>query len=197
MSENPVDEQEGFLTRWSRRKARARQGEALPEPGDEADEGPQEAADDAEATAPPAERPATAGEDTGSVTADPDVELPPLDTLGEDSDYSAFLGKGVPTDLRKKALRKLFHSPKFNLRDGLDDYDWDFSNPEPLGEIVTAEMRYRLKRELERLAGLDEDEEKPEDSPTVAAAASRDSAEHDESDDRVDPEADDDQPEPS
>ena len=104
------------------------------------------------------------------------------------------MGKGVPADLRQKALRKLFHSDKFNVRDGLDDYDLYFSNPEPLGDIITAEMRYRVEAELERLAGLDEDEQIPEDSPAVATV---DAGEHDEADDPLDPEADDERSEPS
>jgi hypothetical protein len=88
----------------------------------------------------------------------------------------------------------LFHSPQFNVRDGLDDYDLDFSKPEPLGDIITAEMRYRVERELERLAGLVEDGETPDDAPSLAAS---DAAQHDEADDPLDPEADDDRPEPS
>lgn len=126
--------------------------------------------------------------------ADALPELPPLESLSADSDYSAFLGKGVPADLRQKALRKLFHSAKFNIRDGLDDYDLDFSNPEPLGDIITAEMRYRVERELERLAGLDEDDENPQDAPAVAAV---DAGELDAADDALDPEADDERSEPS
>ena len=133
-------------------------------------------------------------EGEAGLPADEIPELPPLESLDENSDYSAFLGKGVPPDLKQKALQKLFHSPKFNVRDGLDDYDWDFTNPEPLGDIITAEMRYRVERELERLAGLDEDKETPEDSEAVAAVDSGDTDEHHE---ELDPEADDDRPEPS
>jgi hypothetical protein len=192
MSGNGYDEQEGFLTRWSRRKAQALRGEELPEP--EADE--VEAA--AQAAETVSESPLEAGEaaDAAATGEAPDAlpELPPLDSLGADSDYSAFLGKGVPADLRQQALRKLFHSDKFNIRDGLDDYDLDFSNPEPLGDIITAEMRYRIERELERLAGLDEDDEIPEDSPALAAV---DAGQHDETDDELDPEADDERSEPS
>jgi hypothetical protein len=192
MSGNGHDEQEGFLTRWSRRKAQALRGEELPEP--EADE--VEAA--AQAAETVSESPLEAGEaaDAAATGEAPDAlpELPPLDSLGADSDYSAFLGKGVPADLRQQALRKLFHSDKFNIRDGLDDYDLDFSNPEPLGDIITAEMRYRIERELERLAGLDEDDEIPEDSPALAAV---DAGQHDETDDELDPEADDERSEPS
>ena len=192
MSGNPQDEQEGFLTRWSRRKDASRKGETLPEPTDDADGEALEAADTLQ-DAPPAADPAT-GDEEASPPAETEPDLPPLESLGADSDYSAFMAEGVPQDLRQKALKKLFHSPKFNVRDGLDDYDWDFSNPEPLGNIVTAEMRYRIERELERLAGLDEDEEKPEDAPAVAAV---EAGEHDETDDREDPEADDERSEPA
>lgn len=192
MSENGYDEQEDFLARWSRRKALSRKGEELPEPPEDADEIVQDAPQADKEAVPADESPAP--EQAAEAGGDDMPELPPLETLGENSDYSAFLGKGVPPDLKQKALQKLFHSPKFNIRDGLDDYDWDFTNPEPLGDIITAEMRYRVQRELERLAGLDEDEENPEDSPAVAAV---DTGEHDAANDETDPEADDERSEPS
>ncbi len=195
MSENRQDEQESFLTRWSRRKTLSRQGEELPEPAKDVDGVQQEASPETEQRSPTAEDALAerAVEDTG-LPEEAAPELPPLESLGENSDYSAFLGEGVPADVKQKALRKLFHSPKFNIRDGLDDYDWDFSNPEPLGDIITAEMRYRVERELERLAGLDEGEEGEEETATVARV---DAEEHDEPDNEVDHEADDDRSEPS
>jgi hypothetical protein len=195
MSESRHDEQEGFLTRWSRRKALSRRGEELTEPLPDSDLEPQEPGEAVTAASPIGEDavPEQAeGED--GLPAQDAPELPPLESLDENSDYSAFLGEGVPPDLKQKALQKLFHSPKFNVRDGLDDYDWDFTNPEPLGNIITAEMRYRVERELERLAGLDEDEENAEDSPAVAAV---DSGEHDEAIDPPEHEADDERSEPS
>lgn len=196
MSDSRQDEQEGFLTRWSRRKAQSLRGEVPPEPAADAeDTAPQQVAETA--PEPPAETEGpTAVDDTGEAGAEPQAppELPSLDSLGADSDYSAFMGKDVPADLKQQALRKLFRSPKFNVRDGLDDYDLDFSKPEPLGDIITAEMRYRVERELERLAGLDEDGEIPEDAPALAA---NDAGEHDEADNQPDPEADDERSEPS
>ena len=197
MSENRQGDQEGFLTRWSRRKTLSRQGEELPEPAEEAD--------GEHAASPVAQDPALIPEDSSSepaaeaagVPEETTPELPPLESLDEDSDYSAFLGDGVPADVKQKALHKLFHSPKFNIRDGLDDYDLDFTNPEPLGDIITAEMRYRVERELERLAGLDEDEEREEDTSTVAAVDAEEHNEHDEADNEVDTEADDERTEPS
>ena len=150
------DEGEGFLSRWSQRKAMAREGielqddPELPEPPP-----PTEAADAGDV-------PATVDADTDD--AEPPTELPPLESLDENSDYSAFLNEDVAPDVRQKALRKLFQSPKFNVRDGLDDYDLDYSNPELLGNIVTAEMRYRIKAEIERLArkALEEADGEPE-----------------------------------
>ena len=195
MSENRQDEQEAFLARWSRRKELARKGEELPEPAEDADGEQREALPETQPPSPEGMSSEHADEETG-LPEEAAPELPSLESLGEDSDYSAFLGDGVPADLKQKALRQLFHSPKFNIRDGLDDYDWDFSNPEPLGDVITAEMRYRMRKELERLAGLDEDEEPEEETTTVAAA---DAGEHDEPDDDVDPEAeaDDDRSEPA
>jgi hypothetical protein len=195
MSGNGYDEQEGFLTRWSRRKARSLRGEELPEPADDDDDSAPAAEETPDGTPAVADEAVTVpDEETAGTSPDALPELPSLDSLSADSDYSAFMGKGVPANLKQKALRKLFHSDKFNVRDGLDDYDLDFSNPEPLGDIITAEMRYRVERELERLAGLDEDEEIPEDSPAVAAV---DAGEHDDAKDELDPEADDERTETS
>ena len=188
-------EQEAFLTRWSKRKALSREGVELPEPSDEvagdSESSPGESGSRIEdARQDPAEQ--VDGQGVEAPTAAP--ELPPIESLGEDSDYSAFLGSDVPADLQRKALRKLFQSPKFNVRDGLDDYDLDFSSPEPLGDIVTAEMRHRLRVELERLARLDDDDGAVEDGDQDAAPAPASLAESEEQEQPADSESDDDQP---
>lgn len=188
-------EQESFLARWSQRKTQARKGVELPEPEAEHEPVDDTGGDPSDATAPePVEH--TADLPDGAADAAP--ELPPIESLGADSDYSAFLSSDVSADVQRKALRKLFQSPKFNVRDGLDDYDLDFTNPEPLGNIVTAEMRHRLRIELEKLAGLDEDAEDVEDTETITAAV--ESAELDYYDDlagEIDPEPDDEHTESS
>ena len=160
------DEGEGFLSRWSQRKAMARDGVELPDEPELPDLPPATEAADAD------NAPATVDSEAGD--AEPPTELPPLESLDENSDYSAFLNKDVSPDLRQKALRKLFQSPKFNVRDGLDDYDWDFTNPEPLGGIVTAEMRYRIKAELERLARKALEEDASDETAVAAVAADGD-----------------------
>lgn len=76
-----------------------------------------------------------------------DEEMPPLESLTEESDYRGFLSPKVSDELRKLALRKLFHGSKFNICDGLDDYDEDFTSFAKLGDVVTAEMRHRAEME--------------------------------------------------
>ena len=79
-----------------------------------------------------------------------DKDMPDLNNMDEDSDYSGFLSPGVSDELRKLALHKLFHGQSFNLCDGLDDYDEEFTSFEKLGDIVTADMRFQVEEEAKR-----------------------------------------------
>jgi hypothetical protein len=148
---------DGFLQRWVRRKNEAAAGVSPDEPpAEDAAPPPAETAEAAPLPAP--EPPAVEGESPSSdqpvAEADADAEereitdedLPDLSELGEDSDYSMFMAKGVSRDKRQAALRQLFRSPKFNVTDGLDDYCEDFTKFEPLGDIVTADMRHHAER---------------------------------------------------
>ncbi len=55
-------------------------------------------------------------------------ELPPVETLTKDSDFTAFLRKGVPEALRQQALRKLWASePTIAAPDPLDFQNVDFA----------------------------------------------------------------------
>lgn len=104
-----------------------------------------------------------------------DEDMPGIETLDGDSDVSGFFGEGVSKDLRQQALRKLFMSPKFNIRDGLNDYDEDYTYFEPLGDTITSDMKFhaarkereRLERErleAEELANRDQENPVPDDS---------------------------------
>jgi hypothetical protein len=130
---------EGFLKRWSRRK---RAEEPLAPETESAD-------------SPPSNLPPQAGEDfvsppplagegregvrpQGAVAQPkPDEEaidpatLPPLESLGPDSDYTVFLRKGVPEPLRIAALRKAWMSDPF-IRDfrGPAEYAIDYTTAE-------------------------------------------------------------------
>lgn len=71
----------------------------------------------------------------------PMPELPPVDTLSMESDFSGFLHPQVDPNLRCAALKKLFSDPHFNLMDGLDTYIDDYSKPNPLPASMLAGLR--------------------------------------------------------
>ena len=118
-----ADSREDFLARWSRRKLDARH-DAPEVPGDTA------------VAVTPSGTPAV--EPERELT---DADMPPIETLDADSDYAAFLSPGVSDDLRQQALRKLFSQPDFNITDGLNDYDEDYTQFAGLGNVITHEMK--------------------------------------------------------
>ena len=145
--DKPVSHSKDFLDRWSRRKLADHRGESL----------------DETVPAPPAAD--RVRQDAATVAnAEPaqqltDADMPPLDSLDADSDFSPFMSPGVSEQLRTLALRKLFHLPAFNVTDGLNDYDEDYTRFAGLGNVVTQEMKRMLKRELEA-ENVPDDEEK-------------------------------------
>ncbi len=103
-----------------------------------------------------------------------EIELPPLESLGPESDYSAFLSPEVDEQLKKLALRKLFKAPFYNVLDGLNDYDDDFTSFEALGDIVTSDMKFhqeRKKAEQEQIERekLEKQAEEQESIETMAS----------------------------
>jgi len=79
-----------------------------------------------------------------------DADMEPVEGLTEESDFSKFMSSGVSDKLRNLALRKMFHAPIFNIRDGLDEYDGDYTSFEKLGDIVTADMRHQMELEANK-----------------------------------------------
>lgn len=94
------------------------------------------------------------------------VELPPIDSLGFDSDFTGFLRAKVDEKLRQAALKKLFHSPQFNVMDGLDVYIDDYNTFEP----IPSEMLRELNHTRDLLFG-DEDRSADTTVPDGEAAA--------------------------
>ena len=78
--------------------------------------------------------------------------MPDIEGLTADSDYTDFLSPGVSEALRKLALRKLFRSEVFNICDGLDDYDDDYTQFKILGSTVTSDMRHQIELKAQRMA---------------------------------------------
>ena len=65
-------------------------------------------------------------------------DLPPIESLNKDSDFTPFLAQNVPDFLKRQAYRVLWRSdPFFNFRDGLDDYDEDLRLFKLIGEAVS------------------------------------------------------------
>jgi hypothetical protein len=148
-TDNPADSanEEDFLHRWSRRKQAAHQ-EATTQSQDE-----------------------LISHKTEIESFPTDADMPPIETLTEDSDYSGFLSPGVSEALRKQALRKLFHSASCNICDGLDDYDEDFTKFAELGDIITADMKHQFEMEAKRIRELAEAETSEVENDTQIASA--------------------------
>jgi hypothetical protein len=140
-----ADAGESLLARWSRRKL-----EADKDIADSLPAGEQAAADNAAGL--PAEQ---ADAQVKPLT---DADMPDLATLTEESDFSAFMSSGVSDELRNLALRKLFHAPVFNIRDGFDDYDEDYTSFEKLGCIVTSDMKHQVEVQQRKLRAALEQE---------------------------------------
>lgn len=137
----PEDLAEGsFVTRWSRLK--------------------HDAAADAEVAADKAIKNNSPAEQNNRLDVEQpsshriltDEDMPDIESLTPESVYTDFLSPGVSEELRKLALRKLFLSEAFNIRDGLDEYDGDYTQFEKLGDIVTSDMHHQLEKEAQRKA---------------------------------------------
>lgn len=129
---------EGFLSRWSRRKQAVREGQALPPepavspPAARAEPVP------AAPVAMPAVPPATPASE--SRDARPLPTLNDVAQLTPEADFSRFVARDVPSEVRNAAVKKLFADPHFNVMDGLDVYIDDYSLPSPLSKADMAKM---------------------------------------------------------
>ncbi|MDN3919894.1 DUF3306 domain-containing protein [Roseateles violae] len=154
-----MSDDDAFLSRWSRRKAQARQGEPLPEPRPEPLLKPLAPASAAAESVVP---PSPAFENAQAVPPPPtldEVERLPADA----SDFSRFVARGVQPEVKNAALKKLFSDPHFNVMDGLDIYIDDYSKPDPLPAAMLKQMVQG------RFLGLFDDE--PPQPPAASSTA--------------------------
>ena len=152
-------EDEGVLKRWHRRKTAARE-----EPAIEAQEAPEDLPVATDAEQAPAEEA-------------PPPDLPDIDTLDADSDFSVFMAEGVPEDIRRLALRKLWRlDPVLANVDGLVDYGEDFTD----SAMVVQGMKtaYRLSKGW--LDDEDEEQTGPEGETVADESAQADPSEQQE-----------------
>ncbi|HEX5738611.1 MAG TPA: DUF3306 domain-containing protein [Hydrogenophaga sp.] len=150
-----------FFSRWSRRKVQVRSGEALPpEPAPPL---PAAAATPVAVVAPPANvepRPAEKPEEPP-----PALTLDDVARLTPESDFSSFVARGVPANVRNAAVKKLFTDPHFNVMDGLDIYIDDYSQPSPLS---AAEMAKMVGAQFLKLVDDPNDKREPASAPGLA-----------------------------
>lgn len=156
-----MSEPENFLARWSRRKQEtgdkpAPAAEAVPEKpaGDGAPES-NSAPAPADRAAPPAFDPAS---------------LPSLDSIGAQTDISAFLKPGVPSELRLAALRRAWSAdPAIRDFKGLQENDWNFNDPNGIPGFGELGPDFDVKQMLADLFGeTPRTEETPAEKPAPA-----------------------------
>ena len=151
---------ESFLSRWSRLK---RKEADPPEPAP-----PQSPEPASELVPDSSAGPAAEGADDAMPGAEAVPDLPPVDSLTAESDFTPFLRAGVPEDLHRQALRKLWTSdPVFANDDGLKDYADDYTGLfKGAGIVKTA---YRVGKGF--LDAAEEAAERAEEAAGHAAAA--------------------------
>jgi len=147
-----MTEPENFLERWSKRKL------AKDEPEPPAREENPPPADKEAAESAPA---APASDDKAF---DP-ATLPPIESIGADTDVTAFLRPGVPPELTRAALRRAWSADPA-IRDfvGLVENGWDFNDPQamagfgPIDPGEVARLAGQIVGALPGAAGRDEEE---------------------------------------
>ncbi|WP_119166429.1 DUF3306 domain-containing protein [Algihabitans albus] len=169
-----------FLSRWARRKQAVREDEVREKTAEPTLEHPQLSTEDAEiAQSPAPDRP---------LTPEEVADLPDPDTLEPGSDFKAFLREGVPEELKRRALRRLWRSnPVFGFLDGLNDYDLDYTD----AATVVANLQTVFK--VGKGVVLPEEEEKEREIARPDMEAASDGTVEEETADRdgsADPDAD-------
>jgi Protein of unknown function (DUF3306) len=129
------DGKDSFVARWSRRKLRARE------------DAPAAMVEKSRLVQPAAEAPVS--DASGAVSAAPVTNvpqamsqgnLPAVESLTPDSDFSPFMKPEVDAHLRNQALKTLFRDPGFNVMDRLDTYIDDYSKSDPIPEEMLRQL---------------------------------------------------------
>jgi hypothetical protein len=100
-------------------------------------------------------------------------ELPPLDKLTPQSEFSGFMHPKVGDALRRAALKKLFSDPHFNIPDPYEAYSGDWTVGEPIPDEMMATLNQartllfseeeKKKRDEEEKKLAEENKPKPKD----------------------------------
>jgi len=175
---------EGFLSRWSRLKRETETPE--PPPRGETD------LSSAPADADSPHRTSSLPEEEGLTEPVDPASLPPVESLGADSDYTRFLAPGVPEELKLLALRKAWScDPAIAEFRGFAEYDWDCNAPGYGQLLPTDDVKALVDAVFGDRPEPPPAEEIEEEAPAETAVAAADPAEtDDETVDRTDREHD-------
>jgi hypothetical protein len=176
-----MSEPESFIARWARRKhdasedAAATKGPATPGPADERAGNSEQESERAVADQR-VKRDAIAAQSTAPELAFDLSKLPPIESIGAETDIRAFLAPGVPAELTRAALRRAWAAdPKVRDFVGLADYDWDFNTPGAIPGFGPLEMTEDLRRQVAQMVGRSLTPEVQERAAPVATAAGAES----------------------
>ena len=207
MSEIDKPADAAFLSRWSRRKVEAATADgamvpARPPPGTlsnlppalpaasgsllagdpHADQNPGSSSG---IGAPPGTKVPETPHPEPTLPAGPEVkpELPAIDSLTHEADFSPFMARDVDPGLRNQAMKKLFTDPhyQFGQMDKLDIYIDDYSQPDPIPLEMLRQMNQAKNlflfedEKTEALQGPDQ----PADCAATSAPAAINAAESD------------------
>jgi hypothetical protein len=153
--------EEDFLARWSRRKREIAKAEA--EPRSE--------------VKPAADGPKLDAKQTAEPEFDA-ASLPPLESINALTDITAFLRAGVPAELTRAALRRVWTADPA-IRDfvGLAENAWDFTDPTAMPGFGPLESTDDIRRMVARIvdqigqaaeAGLTDSTQSTSDSKAVS-----------------------------
>jgi hypothetical protein len=171
-----MSDPENFIARWSRRKHAAAERIDEKTLGETSGE-----KTSSEKTSEARKAPATpepADECTPSSELPFDIaKLPPLESITGESDIRAFLAPGVPVELSRAALRRVWAAdPKIRDFVGLADYDWDFNTPGAIPGFGPLEMTDELRRQVAQMVGRSLAPEAPERPAPTSSAPSGEQA---------------------
>ena len=129
-----------YLQRWSQRKrAAGMRGSERVDRAAAAEKGSV-----LDATAPP---------DATSATVDL-AALPAIESITGTSDVRPFLASGVPMELQRAALRRLWLvDPAIRDFIGIAENQWDFANPDTVPGFGPLQLTVALQRMLDALTG--------------------------------------------
>lgn len=163
--------EDGFLSRWAKRKADVRETEEHETENRQPELSRQPGVGDEQALTADSEP--VIAEDSRDDPPDDEtrqrwieeLEAVDIETLTYDNDFTIFMKSWVPGPLRQRALRKLWTTnPALAVLDGLNDYDLDYTDAAmQAGKVVSSYVPgtgyASLEDAAEKLAGIADDDE--------------------------------------